>query len=76
MTEGEFAPFIEGLIRAEEHDRKLLKPCPFCGSDAVFKSRNTTKDLNPRVECTKCTCIVLGVSEDDAIESWNRRVNE
>ena len=22
MTEGEFAPFIEGLIRAEEHDRK------------------------------------------------------
>lgn len=53
-----------------------LKPCPFCGSDAVFKSRNTTKDLDPRVECAKCTCIVLGVSEDDAIESWNRRVRE
>lgn len=52
----------------------VLMSCPFCGSDAVFKSGNTTKDLNPRVECTKCTCIVLGVSEDDAIESWNRRV--
>lgn len=66
----------EKTEKVNESQIDFLKPCPFCGSDAVFKSKNTTKDLNPHVECTKCTCIVLGVSEDDAIESWNRRLSE
>ena len=34
VNDGGFGPWIEGLIMAEEHDREMLKPCPFCGSIA------------------------------------------
>ena len=80
MTEGEFAPFIEGLIRAEEHDRKLLKPCPFCGSVEIHTYEPTMYEMgnDASVNCENpiCEAEVRGRTLKEAISKWNRRVNE
>lgn len=72
MTEGEFAPFIEGLIRAEEHNRKLLKPCPFCGGEAKIGIGMGEY----WVMCTNCEASSGMSTVNGAIELWNRRVEE
>lgn len=49
-----------------------LKPCPFCGSEALLWE---IKDCECyRVFCTKCPC-GMGVSleKNEAIEAWNKR---
>lgn len=69
MTEGEFAPFIEGLIRAEEHDRKLLKPCPCCGSTKIHV-------VAPDDGCYCWECGLTMPNRPNWRERWNRRVNE
>lgn len=80
MTEGEFAPFIEGLIRAEEHDRKLLKSCPFCNAhdNDVYVDEFWERYNNPYfVSCDKCgACGPYADTKEKAIENWNRRVKE
>lgn len=73
MNDGGFGPWIEGLIMAEEHDRKILKPCPFCGSDDVhirfFHGMST-------VECYGCMVKVIQMEDDEPERFWNRRVKE
>lgn len=32
----------------------MLRPCPFCGSDASIKRGNLYMDVTYRVECNKC----------------------
>ena len=51
-----------------------LKPCPFCGCEAV----TTTSILDEHyVICTNCTCAGPGGwSEQEAIEAWNRRAED
>ena len=77
MTEGEFAPWVEGLIRAEEHDRKLL-PCPFCGSTDI-EIRMDERDCC-YIHCLICDAWVsTGIFEpsyDEIVELWNKRVKE
>jgi Lar family restriction alleviation protein len=49
-----------------------LKPCPFCGSEAVSYSRNAVKAIF--VQCNNCHA--YGGSRADykkATEAWNRR---
>lgn len=72
MNDGGFGPWIEGLIMAEEHDREMLKPCPFCGSFA----RVTEWCKKYWVKCAydKCNASVYADTEEQAIEYWNRRV--
>ena len=76
MTEGEFAPFIEGLIAAEEADRITLLKCPFCGSnDVKFDER----DEGLGVLCRNCGVWATSGwfyirNPEDAIELWNKRV--
>ncbi len=62
-----------------------LKPCPFCGGEAeiVVLDRWWGDDLRDfyKVACKnkKCNVIVETIIEyekKDAIEAWNRRVNE
>lgn len=52
-----------------------LKPCPFCGGEAVLISND--KEQLYSVECQSCdcgTCDHLG--PEIAIDVWNRRVKE
>lgn len=50
-----------------------LKPCPFCGSDAIAWDR-----LYPHVRCSnhECEVAIFRYTIEEAIEIWNRRVKE
>lgn len=55
---------------------KKLKPCPFCGGEAERQW-----GINPKpiywVECTECGIEgVVCLSEEEAIEAWNRRATD
>lgn len=65
-----------------------LKPCPFCGGEAKIINY-TNKEVSPHknktyVECSKCNSgtgvfTQKGVSIEyiqEAIEAWNRRVDD
>ena len=57
-----------------------LKPCPFCGSEAEIESFTTKVALFKKVTgkcitCKSCKCRTeLMLDEEEAIETWNRRV--
>lgn len=65
-----------------------LKMCPFCGGEAYHfedstnfllkddgKAERVTKIMY-FVWCTKCTALVNGNTKAEAIEAWNRRVEQ
>lgn len=60
-----------------------LKTCPFCGAkaeiirDKTFNAETGEALTEPMwfVWCTKCSALVSGETEDDAIHYWNRRAN-
>lgn len=56
-----------------------LKPCPFCGGEAVVDTITTAMEKKPRfrARCVKCWCKTDWDlwSADDAAEAWNRREN-
>ena len=80
MTEGEFAPWIEGLIRADEHDRKLPKLCPFCDGIPKLESDLHRKEFGRdrfRIVCSSCYAGTRWYdSPNEAWLMWNRRVGE
>ena len=54
-----------------------LKPCPFCGSEALVHKmdRLTTKDRYFfKLECKKCGACQERQTKEKAIEAWNKRV--
>lgn len=52
-----------------------LKPCPFCGGKARVKC--SIKEDLWGVACYKCECCTkVFFSEEEAVEAWNRRVND
>lgn len=62
-----------------------IKPCPFCGKEAVInKIESHTHmlaimpdyDGETFIECTGCTCAVSSKIEQEAVEAWNRRIND
>lgn len=70
-------------MKAEEKakEQAALKPCPFCGGDAVIKQ---TGRLKITIRCQKC---LMGLTqkvfryslewlEDKVIEAWNTRVKQ
>jgi Lar family restriction alleviation protein len=63
-----------------------LKPCPFCGGKAEmlhWRASVNGKTIYPyRVRCIECkTCVgssslkYITLTEEDAREKWNRRVD-
>ena len=59
-----------------------LKPCPFCGGEAILK-RYATKELfrkqlqHPYVQCCICNIRTELVRTDaEAIIKWNRRLED
>lgn len=65
---------------------KELKPCPFCGGEAIINEVPPHKHkLFPNIpeckgetfiECTKCTCAISADTTEDAVNDWNRRTKE
>lgn len=58
-----------------------LKPCPFCGGQAVMGTTYRNGFFTCTIECDKCyirtqdiTSDILELARQDAIEAWNRRV--
>lgn len=54
-----------------------LKPCPFCGAEAIFGgSDNVNGHPYWYVYCRECGATVNGNEDaDKAIEAWNRRAD-
>lgn len=50
-----------------------LKPCPFCGADAIAWDK-----LYPHVRCSnhECEVAIFRYTIEEAIEIWNRRKME
>ncbi len=57
-----------------------LKPCPFCGGEAKMLEEYDVMIGKTYyfVECTECTGTIFSgeINEKEAIEAWNRRVND
>lgn len=55
--------------------KEELKPCPFCGAKAQMLNYSKNEWL---AECSVCSGMVerWRETEEEAIEQWNRRVND
>ena len=55
-----------------------LKPCPFCGSEAKMKSIVYPFMTLCWVRCENCNAEINNPRNnvEDAIEDWNRRIND
>lgn len=53
-----------------------LKPCPFCGGEAVLRREGSDASTRFRVFCKYFCAEVARVSEAFAICKWNTRPNE
>lgn len=57
-----------------------LKPCPFCGSEAIMETFATVRERKPRyrVKCSGCWCETNwdNFSQEEATETWNRRASD
>ena len=53
---------------------ELLKPCPFCGSEAEMIFWETMKDA--RVRCKECDASTHDYrTPEEAIDAWNKRAS-
>ena len=60
-----------------------LKPCPFCGSEALLDEFTVRKGFEACIVCTGCLADMPTITYDTeeearnaAIEAWNRRAND
>ena len=55
-----------------------LKPCPFCGGDAILRHSHFLKYFHEWwVKCSVCqTCTNLFDKKEHAVNFWQRRVKE
>lgn len=60
-----------------------LKPCPFCGGEAIMRHISSIMDVFSYVTCTRCGVQSPNfkvsseyASDDKAAEAWNRRAND
>lgn len=56
-----------------------LKPCPFCGEDAVHLDKAYSYYSNMVIYCENCDTVFLlddcHSTEKELVEAWNRRVD-
>ena len=57
---------------------EVLKPCPFCGSNAGAQEQNTTGIRMWFVYCLSRKCLArvqqLFMTQEEALTAWNRRI--
>ena len=61
-----------------------LKPCPFCGTNAVIQSTLRRHDFDDAIECDDDTCGVFltacpprgNLTKGQLIEKWNTRADD
>ena len=59
-----------------------LKPCPFCGGEAIIVYSAKRKDFYGRdiegtaIACDNCNATIFFRSRRLAIEAWNRRAKD
>lgn len=70
----------ESDLKKELLTKRELKPCPFCGSTDVHLIEDDPGKSEVSITCKDCNVWVdhmfEAMSRDEAIELWNRRVNE
>jgi Lar family restriction alleviation protein len=52
-----------------------LKPCPFCGGEALWYDAVGTK-LKPAISCRKCNADMPCAGLDQAVAAWNTRPSQ
>lgn len=60
-----------------EDERNVLKPCPFCGSEAIIKATAPIRNTQMFI-CGNCgaeVCFYGAEYEPKATEAWNRRAD-
>jgi len=61
---------------------KTIKPCPFCGGNAVLFSRSEKPDkFSYDIKCLTSGCYLLDgadwwISYSDVIDMWNLRIQK
>ena len=53
---------------------KELKPCPFCGTEAILDTEDFRYGTTYNVYCETCGAEITRLDEDEVIEAWNRRI--
>ena len=62
-------------IAAKKNQQPYLKPCPFCGGNAVLLSESLF--VSYQVQCHDCHCGTAWLDNKDyAVETWNNRMPE
>ena len=57
-----------------------LKPCPFCGGEAIIVNEATRKNVyeeaikGTATGCRNCGCQMFNRNRELAIKAWNKRV--
>lgn len=69
----------ERSVREQIQQVKGLKPCPFCGADPIHLTLESD-DGGAFIYCATCDMIVEhaypGMSKEELITHWNRRMGE
>ena len=63
---------------------KELKPCPFCGGEAVLETFNTRKGYEATIQCNgRCILYMSTITYDtekeaveNVVKAWNRRADD
>lgn len=55
-------------------DNPIIKPCPFCGSEAKFNERYRHSICCANRKCIISAPTMMYKNKDVAIEEWNKRV--
>ena len=67
------------LDSVSEQTEQGLKPCPFCGGEAVLINTRAFGESCKSVMCIKCRATVSNfagdMQEERATEAWNRRAD-
>lgn len=52
----------------------VLKPCPFCGTEAKYGTEEFRHGTTYNIYCETCGAEIARLDENEVIETWNRRI--
>lgn len=66
---------MEKSTKVNECQIDFLKPCPFCGRNAVLYASRPSQWI---IQCRnlRCRCRLTAHYKEEVIKMWNGRVNE